>query len=95
MPRIKSLIKPRSKPVKRDEVAELIRRHKRVKKITWEQIAPSFHVTPGTLAVRLSKGTGRYTVAELGKYCEVLEIPPEEMGEALAANIKEEQKWAH
>lgn len=94
MPRIRPLIKPKP-PVKADHVGDLIQRYKRDRKKTWDEIGSRMGLRPGSTRVKMARGTDKFTVEDMRKLCKVLDIPPEEMGEALAANIKEEQKWAH
>lgn len=86
MPRIRPLIKPKP-PVKADHVGDLIRRYKRDRKKTWDEIGSSIGLRPGSARVKMCRGTDKFTLEDMRKLCKVLEIPPEEMGEALAQDI--------
>lgn len=87
MPRIRPLIKPKP-PVKADHVGDLIRRYKRDRKKTWDEIGSRMGLRPGSTRVKMARGTEKFTVEDMRKLCKVLDIPPEEMGEALAAEIR-------
>lgn len=82
MPKIKWLT-----PVKADHVKELITRYMQGRKLTYAEIAKDVGMTMDSAKTKKSRGGGSFTVDDLRKWGKALGIPPEEIGQAVAADM--------
>ena len=68
---------------KRDALLELILGSKTSLGLSEERLAEKMHFSRNTLRTRLSAGSDNWTISELKRFCRVLDIPIEEMRQAL------------
>ena len=68
---------------KRDALLELVLGRKSSLGLSEECLAEKMHFSRSTLRARLSAGSDNWTISELKRFCRVLEIPIEEMRQAL------------
>ena len=68
---------------KRDAPLELVLGRKTSLGLSEERLAEKMHFSRSTLRTRLSAGSDNWTISELKRFCRVLEIPIEEMRQAL------------
>ena len=67
----------------RDAPLELVLGRKSSLGISEERLAEKMHFSRSTLRTRLSAGSDNWTISELKRFCRVLDIPIEEMRQAL------------
>ena len=68
---------------KRDAPLELVLGRKSSLGFSEERLAEEMHFSRSTLRTRLSAGSDNWTISELKRFCRVLNIPIEEMRQAL------------
>ena len=68
---------------KRDAPLELVLGRKSSLGFSEERLAEQMHFSRNTLRARLSAGSDNWTISELKRFCCVLDIPIEEMRQAL------------
>ena len=68
---------------KRDAPLELVLGRKSSLGFSEERLAEQMHFSRSTLRARLSAGSDNWTISELKRFCRVLDIPIEEMRQAL------------
>ena len=68
---------------KRDAPLELVLGRKSSLGLSEERLAEKMHFSRNTLSARLNDGSDNWTISELKRFCRVLEIPIEEMRQAL------------
>ena len=68
---------------KRDAPLELVLGRKSSLGLSEEHLAEQMHFSRSTLRARLSAGSDNWTISELKRFCRVLDIPIEEMRQAL------------
>ena len=67
----------------RDALLELVLGRKSALGFSEERLAEEMHFSRSTLRTRLSAGSDNWTISELKRFCRVLDIPIEEMRQAL------------
>ena len=68
---------------KRDAPLELVLGRKASLGFSEERLAEKMHISRSTLRARLDAGSDNWTISELKRFCRVLDIPIEEMRQAL------------
>ena len=68
---------------KRDALLELVLGRKSSLGLSEKHLAEKMHFSRNTLRTRLSAGSDNWTISELKRFCRVLDIPIEEMRQAL------------
>ena len=68
---------------KRDAPLELVLGRKTSLGLSEERLAEKMNFSRSTLRTRLSAGSDNWTISELKRFCRVLDIPIEEMRQAL------------
>ena len=68
---------------KRDALLELVLGRKASLGISEKRLAEKMHFSRNTLRTRLSAGSDNWTISELKRFCRVLDIPIEEMRQAV------------
>lgn len=68
---------------KRDAPLELVLGRKASLGFSEERLAEKMHFSRSTLRARLDAGSDNWTISELKRFCHVLDIPIEEMRQAL------------
>ena len=68
---------------KRDALLELVLGRKSSLGFSEERLAEEMHFSRNTLRARLNGGSDNWTISELKRFCRVLDIPIEEMRQAL------------
>ena len=68
---------------KRDAPLELVLGRKSSLGLSEERLAEKMHFSRSTLRARLSAGSANWTISELQRFCRVLDIPIDEMRQAL------------
>ena len=67
----------------RDAPLELVLGRKSSLGLSEKRLAEKMHISRNTLRARLSAGSDNWTISELKRFCRVLDIPIEEMRQAL------------
>ena len=75
--------KTRFDKAKRDAPLELVLGRKASLGFSEERLAEKMHISRSTLRARLDAGSDNWTISELKRFCRVLDIPIEEMRQAL------------
>ena len=75
--------KTRNNKPKRDALLELVLGRKSSLGLSEKRLAEKMHFSRNTLRARLSAGSDNWTISELKRFCRVLDIPIEEMRQAL------------
>ena len=68
---------------KHDVPLELVLGRKASLGFSEERLAEQMHISRNTLRARLNAGSDNWTISELKRFCRVLDIPIEEMRQAL------------
>ena len=68
---------------KRDALLELVLGRKSSLGLSEKRLAEKMHFSRNTLRSRLNDGSDNWTISELKRFCRVLDIPIEEMRQAL------------
>ena len=68
---------------KRDAPLELVLGRKASLGFSEKHLAEKMHISRSTFRARLNDGSDNWTISELKRFCRVLDIPIEEMRQAL------------
>lgn len=67
------------------DISKLIDRYRRVEDMTKEDLAKQMRMSPATLADRIKRTPGKWTVGQLWSAAKILHIPKDEIDQAICA----------